>query len=837
LPLILWEPNRSSSHLKLSNKAMDHKKYFFLHLYLICLLQTFAQTTTVVEQGKGSSTPRVNMPVILIDFQSDGRIFDGVGAISAGASSRLLYDYPEPERSQILDYLFLPNYGASLQILKVEIGGDMDATSGAEPSHMRTPDDLDCGRGYEWWLMKEAKARNPKIKLYALEWGAPGWFEDGYWSADNSDYILAWLRCARSNGLTIDYLGGGNEMGYDKRFYVLLKKALIDNGFEHIKVVASDNHHPPVYWKVATDMKCDPEFNDAIDIIGEHDVCHWRTPYYHCDVTEDALVTGKPLWNSEQSTEDYADWGPALARAMNRNYIDAKITANLNWGMVSGIYGTFRCAGTGLILCDKPWSGYYDLGKGVWVDAHTTQFVDPGWRYVDSGCGYLASGTSYVTLLSPDKDDYSIIIESMDATSREKVKFLVPENYSSKIVHVWQTNMFSDDPNYHFIYSHEIKPEEEEFILNIEPGYLYSLTTTDGQMKGKAKSIAKRTELWPLPYQEDFEEIRESRIAKYFSDVHGAFEVAPCGGDRQGNCYRQVISSEPIIWHKASMDPTTILGDPEWWGDYQVTTDVLLEGCGFVELIGRVESQMRHVSGYHFQVSAKNGWTLYTEDMEGKCTTLDSGLTSLRIGAWHQLELIFVKDQITASIDGRVVTTVRDDSHTTGQIGLRVGSWQHAQFDNVSVVQTADWPQFLQSDRISVKASSTHEEPYLGYLLSPHKIIDNRLESMWRSEWDPPASMPQSVTFDLGDHYSVKGIAYYPPLAMGKEGMIKTYNIYHSKDGVNFLKVTSGNWKLSTATKTAKWISEEKVRYIKLEIIEAEGKCAAVGELKILLGI
>jgi hypothetical protein len=28
-----------------------------------------------------------------------GRTFDGVGALSAGASSRLLIDYPEPQRS------------------------------------------------------------------------------------------------------------------------------------------------------------------------------------------------------------------------------------------------------------------------------------------------------------------------------------------------------------------------------------------------------------------------------------------------------------------------------------------------------------------------------------------------------------------------------------------------------------------------------------------------------------------------------------------------------------------------------------------------------------------
>jgi hypothetical protein len=28
---------------------------------------------------------------------------------------------------------------------------------------------------YEWWLMTEAKKRNPDIKLYGLPWAYPGW--------------------------------------------------------------------------------------------------------------------------------------------------------------------------------------------------------------------------------------------------------------------------------------------------------------------------------------------------------------------------------------------------------------------------------------------------------------------------------------------------------------------------------------------------------------------------------------------------------------------------------------------------------------------------------------
>ena len=33
---------------------------------------------------------------------------------------------------------------------------------------MHHKDDENYERGYEWWLMKEAKARNPNIQLYGL---------------------------------------------------------------------------------------------------------------------------------------------------------------------------------------------------------------------------------------------------------------------------------------------------------------------------------------------------------------------------------------------------------------------------------------------------------------------------------------------------------------------------------------------------------------------------------------------------------------------------------------------------------------------------------------------
>ena len=108
------------------------------------------------------------MHIPLGEGGASGPIFDGLGGLSAGAGTRLLVDYREPQRSWVLDYLFKPSFGAALQVLKIEIGGTGDSTIGTEDSHERTRGNVDMGRGYELWFARAALERNPKLVLYLL---------------------------------------------------------------------------------------------------------------------------------------------------------------------------------------------------------------------------------------------------------------------------------------------------------------------------------------------------------------------------------------------------------------------------------------------------------------------------------------------------------------------------------------------------------------------------------------------------------------------------------------------------------------------------------------------
>ena len=114
-----------------------------------------------------AAAPAQAATAITINGTSGGRVFDGVGAISGGGgNSRLLIDYPEPPAR--------PDPGLPVQAglrrracrsSRWRSAATPTPPSGAEPSHEHTRGDVNCNRGYEWWLMEQAKARNPNIKL------------------------------------------------------------------------------------------------------------------------------------------------------------------------------------------------------------------------------------------------------------------------------------------------------------------------------------------------------------------------------------------------------------------------------------------------------------------------------------------------------------------------------------------------------------------------------------------------------------------------------------------------------------------------------------------------
>jgi Glycosyl hydrolase family 59 len=366
----------------------------------------FSRTTLVsfILMSAGFLSQAADQTVIL-DGRVKGRIFDGLGAVSAGASSRLLIDYPEPYRSQILDYLFKPNYGASLQHLKVEVGADVNSTDGSEPSHRRSPEDRNFNRGYEWWLMEEAHRRNPEIILDILPWGAPGWIGNGrYYSPDMAAYLADFIEGAKTkHGLNIAYAGIWNEKAYDANYVKELRKTLSARQL-NTKVVCCDEYPGQHQWKIAEAIRQDSGLASAVDIVSVH---YPRTEDNALTTTHTARTLNKPLWSSEDQpnpgggpfvSRDWAMGGRILATLYNRNYLEGSMTKTEIWSPVTSYYDNLAAPNSGLMYANTPWSGYYNVQSTIWVTAHTTQFAKPGWQYLDSSCGFLPEEGSYVTL-------------------------------------------------------------------------------------------------------------------------------------------------------------------------------------------------------------------------------------------------------------------------------------------------------------------------------------------------------------------------------------------------------------------------------------------------------
>ena len=230
----------------------------------------------------------------------------------------------------------------------------------------------------------------------------------------------------------------------------------------------------------------------------------------------------------------------------------------------------------------------------------------------------------------------------MDAGSAQTLDFNVLGGLSTRTVHVWSTDVRSGNPADYFVHTTDITPSGSGFSLTVQPGRVYTLTTTTGQGNGTATGPAQGK--LALPYSDSFDSYATGTEAKYLMDWQGAFEAVGCGAGRSGKCVRQMSPQRPITWD-ALTDPHTLLGDVGW-NDYTVSSDVMLEQPGYAELIGRAGGHDYDRTGglnaYHLRVSDTGAWSILNSNTGGNVSTLARGTTAaLGTNRWHTLALTF----------------------------------------------------------------------------------------------------------------------------------------------------------------------------------------------------
>ncbi len=652
---------------------------------------------------------------ISLSATSTGKQFDGIGAVNGGgATSVLLKDYPEPQRSQIMDMVFKPMFGASVSTMLVEVPGDGNSTQGSMPAHSHYRGDANFMRGYTWWVMQEAKRRNPSLALDATSWSAPAWVGN-IWSDSMVDFYISWLQGLREvHGLELDALGCHNEKGWHGEFAKHLRKAMNERGFRNVKLHGFGN-----WGRSKLDflkaMKQDPELAAALDAVCAH-------TFSEIPITEEQREIikslGKPVWNSEEHIyRPGFDCLITIVKCFNENYIVSGATRIVNWYDIAGVYPLEPYShDPAMLLAREPWSGRYEVREALWGYAHYGQFVQLGWRYVDDGCRKLPDGGSMVTMRNPQTGDYSIIIETKDATQEQVVSVKVANGLKKGNLCVWRS-----DAQQQFQRLTDIAPKKGAFTLTLKPGTVYSLSTTTGQQKGAFTDIPA-SKPFPLPYADDFEQYKQPAewgyLPHYTADLIGCFEIVdnPVPTANSAKCIRQTVGEHTLSW-APEWHHYTILGDSAW-RDYEVSADVYLNPGDEAAVMGRLcdvgSGYGIWAKGYYLKINDKGHCTLILtrgkrdqkeligdaeqqaailarKDVEigGEYTLAEADVKGIAACQWHNLRIRFEGDQITGFVDGSLVVRATSDHYGKGMAGLlaplQEGRVATPYFDNLSI--------------------------------------------------------------------------------------------------------------------------------------------------------
>lgn len=733
---------------------------------------------------------------IKISGSDEGRAFGGLGANTSGGDGKFLKEYPEPYRSDILDYLFKPKFGAGFQYLKVEMGGGEFVAVGAEPSHAFTREENanPVPRGYEFWIMNEARKRDPGMTLDALPWSFPGWCESPF-SQDGVDWFVSFLNCAKkAYDIDMDYLAAAwNEKGTNRDWIVDKLRPTLDRaGYEDVKLHTPD--HNSKHWKIFEEFETDPKYRAAIDAVSYH-------IYGLPPATQKAKDSGMPLMMSEST----GGGGHGEMLALMKFYIRDKITTCVTWTPIAACYyGHSVWHQVGCILAQEPWSGHYKLKDSVWINAHLSQFAERGWQFLDPGCKRLDPDQSdidnwqsaTIALKDPKTDDWSIVT----ATSGNTVEFTVNlgDGLSTDTIHVWRTGAGD-------VYrrKEDIEVKDGKFTLSMEPRCFYSLTTTRGQQKGRPPHRIPASKKFPSPYSEDFESYKANAgiSPNYFLDQTGAFDVVK--SDRGGKCLQQVAPVEGHKW-TGPRKPHTIFGD-YLWGSYEFSVDVKIVGS-YIEVGGRLDSTEEQ--GYRLVLSKNGRWKL----RHHFAAPLSSGrIAGFKGNTWHTVKIRFFQDTITAYVDGKEITRLKKQTQSTMGRCFVGGDYSLNMFDNVKVVELKDPEVLISPEYMTAVVSSSY-----GSGERADKMFDGNDNTHWVSKADMP--YPANVDVDLGATYKIGKMGYDPPASW--DYPVKKYRLYNSEDGQNYTLFFEGEFNVRDFQKKSLWFDPVIARYIRFEILE-----------------
>ena len=704
----------------------------------------------------------------------DANTFKGFGYLSCNNSSRLLLDYKWEHRDsydQILQILFGGKHPL-MRVLKVEMGDDANTSSGTEPATMRSAEETaNVYRGAGFQLIADDKKIQPNLKTAILRWGEPGWLRKDWFNAKSADPdsnvpetayepMYQWskqtiISAYEAYGYLINYIDpdrnetkhpmvkwikwfadrlANDQSGFPNDFPV--------SDYQHIKIIAADQNYERDFGDL---MIADQDLRERVEALG----FHYNTddgakePFtkladeYHHEVwySEGIAPMTMGKYRVRASNGDGIGGrqsGLDVANRLIKSYVKSRRSLYIFQPAVSAYYTGVNYSHKELINANRPWSGYYEVDNvGLQCMKHFTDFAKAGWedegawRYLTSACDSQVGGTenldhnrqapSYMTLIAPDKSNYSVIFDNDSPEARTyQIKLANLQDTQDKPVFVWQSTGPKQAGD---AYDSQIKqlretitPSHGQLEVVVEPHAIVTATTLD--LAGDREVVYHRLESPHsdhtlgiksedgVLYQDDFsydgypDNYLSSRdnTPRFTVDQGGAFEVSQTAN---GNVMQQMITEKQraLDW-EYSFAPNLTVGD-DHWTDYQVAVSMKFDdqtaqnsptgnyfGIGLREMTdvkGRLES-----APYVFKVFTDGACELIKNDQIIALEHVDGLDTS----ATHQVMFAAEGNHLTATIDGQQVFDYTDTDNPSYSGRVKLGSgYYHTQINRVTVIK------------------------------------------------------------------------------------------------------------------------------------------------------
>jgi len=595
---------------------------------------------------------------ISIDFEKavkfENALWRGIGMVSGNNSSRLLLDYKAlwPEKYDELLNLMFGAGGLGVQHLKIEMGSDVNSSSGTEPCTMRYANEkADVTRGVGFILCADAKKINPDITLDMLWWSEPLWIEEAenVYEARYSWYKGNLVEAYKTFGLKFDFVSATqNERGWDAQWIKFLSNRLKTDrdtpyDFSKIKIVAGEE---VCTWNQAKMMIEDSELLAAVDVIGSH-----YTSWSDENVNQ-LQKLGKEIWFSEGSSpmgysenlSKYDGNGSGLSGLNNvldvanrfiTMYPGGKMTLCEFQPVISAYYDGVCYCHKQFITANTPWNGSYKLDPGFFMTLHFSQFIDRGWSVIEEACfgdgkpagdGHSIGEAVYscLTCCNPKSGDWSTVITNTTGSPIDYNFDLKQENVKS--VYLYET---TGSKLNRILQKSCIKVDGNIFSISIKPNSIITISTLDKEPVNEIRKItnnfaAENNPVMPLPYSDDFSYSKmpvnfinqRGQTPLFTTDEGGAFEVNLIEG--KNALVQQIKKDERAKEWGWTPNPVTNLGDDRWFNySAEITVKFDPESSDNQNYAGigiRYNLPCNGQNGFWVKLSQGGEWNLFRND-------------------------------------------------------------------------------------------------------------------------------------------------------------------------------------------------------------------------------